>query len=227
MSLIIVKRMIRRLARIVYNPRALMEEERVAPDLLSPMMAFMIFLFFSMFKSYASASKIIEINGIFGNTFQYYSSEFIIYLIEGSGLILFSTMLLVLVSVKHEYYKIFVLFSFYLLLLLGLGRLISGIIILFLPRIQYNYEAGIPLSIQFQEALIKWAQSNSVYYILDVFIADVVPITWCIVLQSYAASEILSANRLAATFMLISAWIGVRIIIVRALMSILYGVPFI
>ena len=139
MPLITVKRIIRRLTRIIYNPRALIEEERVAPDLLSPMIAFVIFLLFSIFKSYAFASKIIEVNGVFGSTLQYYSSELVIYLIEGLGLILFSTILLVLVSVKHEYYKVFVLFSFHLLLLLGLGRLISGIIILFLPRIQYSY----------------------------------------------------------------------------------------
>ncbi|MEM3832265.1 MAG: hypothetical protein QW128_01515 [Thermoprotei archaeon] len=225
--MITIKRTTRRLIRIIHSPHALIEEVLVAPDLLSPMMAFIMFLLFSMFKSYAFASKIIEVNGVFGNTFQYYSSELTIYFIEGSGLILFSTMLLVLVSVRHEYYKVFVLFSFYLLLLLGLGRLISGITMLFLPRMQYSYELGIPLSVQFQEALIKWSQSNSIYYILNVFIADVVPITWCIILQSYAASELLRANRLAATFMLISAWIGVRIIIVRALMTILYGVPFV
>lgn len=227
MPVTIIKRTTRRLTRIIYSPRALIEELRVAPDFLSPIIAFIIFLLFSMFKSYVSASRIIEANGVFGNTFQYYSYELIIHFTEGLGLILFSAILLILVSVKHEYYRIFVLFSFYLLIVLSLGRLISGFIMLFLPKIQYNYEAGIPLPMQFQEALLKWAQSNSTYYILDVFISDVIPITWCIMLQSYAANLLMNANRLAATFMLISVWIGIRIIIVRALITILYGVPFI
>jgi len=60
-----------------------------------------------------------------------------------------------------------------------------------------------------------------------VVMSDVIPITWCIVLQSYAASRLMNANRMAAIFMLISTWVGLRVIIMRALITILYGIPFI
>ncbi len=227
MSLIVIKRTLRRITKVIYKPAVLVEEERVAPDLLSPIASFIIFLILSLFKSYASATRIIEINGSFSNTFQYYSYEFVIYLSEGLVLVLFSTMLLVLISVKHENYKAFFLFSFYLLVILGLGRLISGVIMFLFPKVQFTYTNQTALSFQFQEALLKWIQSNSIPYIIDVVISDVIPITWCIVVQSYAASKLTGANRMAAMFMLISAWIGLRVIIIRALMTILYGIPFI
>ncbi len=227
MSLIVIKRTLRRITEVIYKPAVLVEEERVAPDLLSPIASFIIFLILSLFKSYASATRIIEINGSFSNTFQYYSYEFVIYLSEGLVLVLFSTMLLVLISVKHENYKAFFLFSFYLLVILGLGRLISGVIMFLFPKVQFTYTNQTALSFQFQEALLKWIQSNSIPYIIDVVISDVIPITWCIVVQSYAASKLTGASRMAAMFMLISAWIGLRVIVIRALMTILYGIPFI
>lgn len=227
MSLITLRRTLRRLSKVIYNPAALVEETLVAPDVLSSIVAFVIFLVLSLFKSYTSATRIIEVNGSFGNTFQYYFYEFIIYFAEGLVLVLFSTMLLVLISVRHENYKVFFLFSFYLLVIVGLGRLISGGILLVFPKIQFTYTNQTALSFQFQEALLKWAQVNSIPYIIDVIISEVIPITWCMVLQSYAASRLMNANRMAAIFMLISAWVGLRVIIMRALVTILYGIPFI
>jgi|GEM_PF-2869088 hypothetical protein len=226
-SLVTLRRILRRLVKVIYNPAALIEEELVAPDILSSIIAFIIFLMLSLFKSYMSATRIIEVNGAFGNTFQYYSYEFIIYFVEGIVLVLFSTMLLVLISVKHENYKVFFLFSFYLLVIVGLGRLISGGMLLIFPKIQFTYTNQTALSSQFQNALLQWAQANSIPYIIDVVISDVIPITWCIVLQSYAASRLMNANRMAAIFMLISTWVGLRVIIMRALITILYGIPFI
>ena len=216
-----LKRAIRRLVRIVTKPEALINEYVVAPDILGPNIALLLFIVLSVLRSYILFTRLSNIT----LTYHVLLLELVIYCIEAASLILIPTAFVSILSPEKNYRK-FIYISMYILFILAIWRAISSSIIALGPHTKLGKEVFVNRTYYqvLYFGLEKWGKENSLIMIFSRIVGDVIPGVWGIILQSTASARILKA-RGSSIFMVTAAWIAVEMIFVPVITAALYGLP--